>query len=603
MEKRYIRKDGIPVWVNLTASLKRDEKGTPEHFIAVIEDISARKLAEVELHHQQELLGTIVDALPINIYLKDEAGRYLMFNEQVAKTTGIAKAEAIGKSDFDLFPHSIADKIRSEDHLAYLANEETLMEDVIVSHGQERTMLAGRKALHVDHMPSALLGFAIDITERKRSEKRAEHLATHDSLTQLPNRSLLHDRLAHAIAHASRSGRMIAVMFLDLDRFKLINDSLGHTAGDSLLVAIAQRLKCAVREGDTVARQGGDEFVVVLEEITGTEDATRIAEQIIRAVSQPVSLSGHDLTVSTSVGISLYPKDEQDPDTLLKDADTAMYLAKELGGNTFQFFDKAMNAQVLGRLLIENGLRQALEKGEFVLHYQPIVDLRSGRVQAVEALVRWTHPEKGLILPLEFIPIAEETGQIIKIGSWVLRKACQQCRQWQEMGLPKVRMSVNLSVQQLVSPGLAGTIGAVLKETGLEPGLLELEITETELMQDVGRAVNTLHELSATGVTLAIDDFGTGYSSLSYLKALPIHTLKIDRSFVRDVVEDGNDAAIVSATIAMAHNMGLRVIAEGVQTAQQLGFLQQHQCDEAQGYFFSSPITAEAMGQRLRERH
>lgn len=601
MEKRYVRKDGEIVWVDLTICLRRDESGQPEQFISVVEDVTARKLAETRLQQQQQLLGTIIDALPVNIYMKDNAGRYVMFNEQASATTGIPKGAAIGKTDFDLFPSEIAATIRAEDQYAQSKNEPTLCEDTIVSHGHTLTMLAGRKMVDTGEGTPRLLGFSIDITERKLSEQRIEHLATHDPLTQLPNRNLLQDRLQHAVVHAHRYNRLVAVMFLDLDRFKLINDSLGHTAGDQLLKIMAARLQGIVREGDTVARLGGDEFVVILEDLTNEEDATRVAEQILKEIPRPVSLNSHELSITTSVGISLYPKDGQAPDTLIKDADTAMYQAKELGGNHFSFFSREMNARVFERLLMENGLRRALEKGEFVLHYQPIVNLVSGRIIAVEALVRWQHPERGLVLPVEFISIAEETGQIVQIGYCVLRKACRQGRQWQAMGLPNVRMSVNLAVQQIASPALAGTIKDVLRETGFKPGLLEFEITETGLMQDVDRAIGTLRELSAMGVGLAIDDFGTGYSSLSYLKTLPIEALKIDRSFVGDLGIDENDAAIVNATIVLAHSMGLRVIAEGVQTKDQLAHLAQHQCDEVQGYYFSPPLAADEIAKLLRE--
>jgi diguanylate cyclase (GGDEF)-like protein len=409
----------------------------------------------------------------------------------------------------------------------------------------------------------------------------------------------LQDRLEHAIAHAHRSHRLVAVMFLDLDRFKLINDSFGHKSGDQLLQIMASRLQQIVREGDTVARLGGDEFVILLEDLAAADGATRIAEKVLAQLSVPVWLNKHQLVISTSIGISVY-RDNESAGTLLKEADIAMYQAKEKGGNEFHYFDAEMNLRVFERLLMENGLRRALEHEEIVLHYQPFVDLKTGRIVGMEALARWEHPEKGLLGPNEFIFIAEETGLINALGESVLRAACKQQQAWCEQGLSGPRMSVNLSAKQFGPRNLVKMIRSILDETGMEPSLLKLEITETGLMQDVTRAKDTLLELAAMGIELAIDDFGTGYSSLSYLKTLPIDTLKVDRSFVNDVAVDPDDAAIVRATIGLAHHMGLRVIAEGVETPKQLSFLALHQCDEGQGYYFSPPLAPNDMEALLR---
>lgn len=590
LEKRFICKNGTTVWANVTVSAGRNADGARLHLIAVVEDIGARKQAEADLRGQQQLTSEIIDALPVNIYVKDAEGRYLMFNQEAAKTAAVLKSEAIGKTDFDFFSKQIATTIREKDRQVLLGEEQTLEEATIPIHGEERVMLAGRKAIHTAGSSPRLLGFSIDINDRKQSELRAQYLATHDPLTGLPNRSLLHDRLDHAIAHAHRSGCLVTVMFLDLDRFKLINDSLGHKSGDQLLQIMAGRLQQVVREGDTVARLGGDEFVILVEGLASEDEATHIAGKILAQVAVPVSLDSQHLVISTSIGISLYPKDSKNANVLLKQADTAMYQAKDKGGNGLRYFDPEMNLQVLERFVIENGLRRALELEELVLRYQPIVDLKTGRIVGMEALVRWEHPEKGLLGPGEFIAVAEETGLIIELGEWVLRRACRQQQEWCDKGLSGLRMAVNLSAKQFCPRNLVKMVRSVLEETRMDGALLKLEITETGLMQDVARAQDALRELAAMGIELAIDDFGTGYSSLSYLKTLPIDTLKVDRSFVNDVATDADDAAIVSATIGLAHSLGLRVIAEGVETSKQLSFLACQQCDEGQGYYFSSPL-------------
>lgn len=600
MEKRFVRKDGRSCWIKFTVSLRRNASGDPEQFIAVAEDIAARKQAEADLKKQQQLTSEIVDVLPVNIYMKDAEGRYLMFNEAAAKTTGVRKNDAIGKTDFDFFPEQMAKSIREKDRDVLSGKGPALEEATLLVHGEERVMLSGRKVLHSNGGVPRLLGFSIDINDRKQSELRAQYLASHDSLTGLPNRSLLHDRLDHAIAHARRNHRMVALMFLDLDRFKLINDTLGHKSGDQLLQTMAGRLQQVMREGDTVARLGGDEFVILIEDLASEEEATNIAEKVLAQISLPISLDSHRLVLSTSIGISVYPKDSQNGHVLLKQADIAMYRAKEEGGSGLRYFDAEMNSHVFQRLVIENGLRRALELDELALRYQPLVDLKTGRMVGMEVLVRWNHPEKGLLGPDEFISVAEESGLIIELGECVLRKACKQRQEWSGKGLPGLRMAVNLSAKQFDLRNLVNRVRSVLDETGMSPSLLKLEITETGLMQDVGRTRDALRELAAMGIELAIDDFGTGYSSLSYLKTLPIDTLKVDRSFVNDVAVDADDAAIVSATIGLAHSLGLRVIAEGVETSSQLSFLAHQHCDEGQGYYFSTPLAPGEMESLLR---
>ena len=432
-----------------------------------------------------------------------------------------------------------------------------------------------------------------EIFERMQAEQRIWHLAHHDALTGLPNRTLLHDRLEQALGQAERYGHRVAVMFLDLDRFKSINDNLGHAVGDELLKQVANRLRGVVRAVDTVSRLGGDEFIVVLHEIGGPDDAVLVADKIIASLSQPVAILGHDLRATPSIGISVFPDDGNEVMQLMKSADTAMYHAKAGGRNTFQFFTPTMNEQASRFFQIEHRLRQAIEGGRLLLHYQPLVDLPSRSVCGLEALVRWQDPDHGVISPADFIPVAEETGLILPLGEWVLAAALRQNRRWQEAGLPLLPVSVNLSPRQFRQKGLVDVVRALLADTGQPARLLELEITVSTLVQDVDETLAKLQEFAAMGVRLAVDDFGTGYSSLNYLKRFPVHKLKIDQSFVRDLEVDRDDAAIVSAIIGLARNLGLDTLAEGVETDGQLAMLTNHGCRQFQGYFFSRPLAAD----------
>ena len=420
-----------------------------------------------------------------------------------------------------------------------------------------------------------------------------EHLAYHDSLTGLPNRPLFLDRMIIALAHAHRYKHGVAVYFLDLDRFKDINDSLGHSIGDELLRAVGERVRKCVREGDTVARFGGDEFTIMAEMIDRVEDAAKIAQKIQEAVKLPFVFGEHELFVSFSIGISLYPLDGTDPETLVKNADTAMYRAKEQGRDNYQLYAPAMNARALERLALENMLRRALSQNELIIKYQPLIDLQTGEISSVEALLRWKHPELGLLTPAHFISAAEVSGLIVPIGNWVLKTACTQIMEWQTSMHRTFGVAVNLSARQFQQPELVATVVDALRESGLPPHLLELEITESSAMLNTENTLLTLLDLKQLGVRISMDDFGTGYSSLSYLKRFPIDTLKLDQSFVRDVVDDVQDAAIVTAVIAMAHSLRLEVVAEGVETVRQLEFFRAQKCDKTQGYLFSVPLSTE----------
>ncbi len=446
---------------------------------------------------------------------------------------------------------------------------------------------------------------ARNVTERKRAEEQIRTLAYYDPLTRLPNRRFYMELLSRALLSAQRSHRLLAVLFIDLDSFKRINDTLGHADGDRLLQETAQRLVSCIRQTDTVgrleedssssvvSRLGGDEFIVLLGETSRPDDAAQIAQRILKRLAAPFVLKGGEVTISASIGISLYPADGEDADTLLKNADIAMYQAKEQGKNTFRYFSTSMNATSLERLTLEGDLRKALEREEFVLHYQPKVDISSRRIIGAEALIRWKHAARGLVSPADFVPVAEETGFIAPIGEWVLRAATRQNRLWQDAGVAPFRVSVNVSVRQLEQEDLLGTVAAILESTGMDPRLLELEITESSVMRHPEKAITVLRDLKALGVGISVDDFGTGYSSLAYLRRLPLDCLKIDRSFVANITSNPDDAAIAAAIVALAHTLKLTVVAEGIEREDQLAVLQRMACDHAQGYLFSRPLPVE----------
>ncbi len=556
-------------------------------------DISDRKRAEDALRLYAKVFENSGEA----ILITDRSNRIIAVNQALERDSGYCPEELLGKDPRVLSAHKTP---RETYQLMWAALRESgywqgelwdLRKD-----GMIYPKWAAISAIHdaKGELTNYIASFT-DISERKAAEARIDHLAHHDALTGLFNRYSLENRLAQSLLAARRENQQLAVIFIDLDRFKVINDTLGHHVGDLLLIEVANRLSECVRESDIVARLGGDEFVVTLTSLANDMDAALVAKKIVATLGDTYEIDGKQLHTTPSVGISLFPANGEDVDTLMKNADTAMYHAKEKGRNNFQFFSPAMTAAATERLELERDLRSALANSEFELHYQPQVCATQNLVRGVEALIRWRHPERGLIPPLKFIPIAEETGVIEAIGTWVLNEACRQMAAWRQAGFDLQHVAVNLSAHQLRSPDLVSQVQAAIAHFGLSPGELELEITESVAMEDPERAIGQLRALRDSGVELAIDDFGTGYSSLAYLKMLPIHTLKLDRAFVRDIESDENDAAISAATLALARNLGLRVVAEGVETEAQRDFLSSHACNLLQGYLFGKPEPADVL--------
>ncbi|HEX9451303.1 MAG TPA: PAS domain S-box protein [Burkholderiales bacterium] len=575
--------------------------GDRDIIVSVSRDITERKRAEEALQLRNLAIEASVNAILItNHLLPDQPIEYV--NPAFERMTGYPSAEALGRNcrflqgadrdqpEVELLRTAIRDGREARVVLRnYLRNGEAFWADLSISPLRDAS---GRVTHYV--------GVISDITEGRNVREQLEHQASHDALTGLPNRSLLFDRLNQAIAQANRYQRMIAVAFVDLDNFKFINDSLGHGAGDHVLRISAERLTACLREGDTVARHGGDEFVLLLHDQSGRESVTQVVTRVIEELAAPQVAEGQEFATTCSVGISLYPEHGIDAATLLKNADAAMYRAKAQGKNSFRFYTADMGTHLGERLKLEAQLRRALELGEFVLHYQPKVDLRSRTICGLEALIRWQHPQDGLVSPGRFISVAEEAGLIVPIGEWVLRTACAQVRAWSDAGLPAMMLSVNISARQFKRGDLVETVSRALADAGLPAQSLELELTESLVMENAEEFIETLNALKKLGVSLSVDDFGTGYSSLSYLKRFPVDRLKIDQSFVRDIGTDPDDAAIARAVIQLGHSMDLRVIAEGVETAEQLRFLREHECDEVQGFLFSRPLAVEQAADLLR---
>ncbi len=581
-----------------TADLRRTNR-------RLVEDMAARERAERALQQSEGRFRQLVSMSSDWYWEQDRELRFTMVTGGFTEKAGLAVERVLGKTRWENAP-SLLDTEAGRAHIAQVKAHEpfaNLEYKVADENGDTRWFCVNGQPVFDDQ--GALLGYrgtGSDITERKLTEQRVHHVAQHDVLTGLPNRSLLQDRLGQAIAYANRSGRAMWVMLIDLDRFKFVNDSMGHKAGDVLLMTVAARLTGSLRDTDTVARLSGDEFVVILSEHHDEPLSPEIVQRVMDSVAQPVMLGTKEFFVTCSIGVAVYPSEGTPADSLIEHADIAMYSAKKMGRNNFQFYTPAMNEESQERVRIESALRNALERNEFVLHYQPQVDLKTGQIVGMEALIRWKHPEMGMVPPGRFIGIAEETGLIVQIGAWVMRTACAQNKAWQDAGLGRLRVAVNLSARQFGAADLIASLESALRDTMLDPDCLEIELTESLFMSDVTPAVELLHRMKSLGVNLSIDDFGTGYSSLSYLSRFPIDVLKIDRSFVADITHDANDAAIVTSIIALAHNLKLAVIAEGVETAEQLDYLRSHGCDEMQGYFFSKPLAAEDFEQLLLQR-
>jgi diguanylate cyclase (GGDEF)-like protein/PAS domain S-box-containing protein len=559
------------------------------------------RLAEQALWASETYLNAILRYSPALISVKDLDGNVVLASEHFKQMANIDEAGFVGKNVFDVYPKDVAQSICDIDTATKNKQQTYEVElDLMHKDGSLHTYLMVKFPLrNKENNVFGVCTIGTDISERKLAENalreqqsRLNYMAFHDALTALPNRSLFYDRIYHGLARARRANSKVALMLLDIDRFKNINDSLGHDAGDLLLKAIATRLNEGVRDMDTVARLGGDEFVVVLEGVHDIEDVSFVANKLLVTLARPLEISGHEITSTVSIGVSIFPDDGSDTDELLKNADIAMYKAKEAGKNNCQFYTKGMNATAVNYLLLENDLRRALELNQFTLHYQPQIDLRTGELMGVEALVRWQHPDRGLVSPAHFIPLAEETGLIVPIGEWVLREACRQQKLWLDAGKRVGKVAINLSPRQFRQKNFPGKVEAILRETGLSAEHLELEITESCAMEHAGETINQLNQLNQMGMYLAIDDFGTGYSSLAYLQRFPIQKLKIDRSFVNDIHDDHNDAAITKTIIGLAHSMQLRVVAEGVETQHQADWLRQQGCDQAQGFLYSKPMSA-----------
>ncbi|MFZ5520774.1 MAG: bifunctional diguanylate cyclase/phosphodiesterase [Pseudomonadota bacterium] len=617
LEIAAVRKDGRRMLLRYTLSLV--EIDDQPHVVCLGADITEQREHEKKAREADNLRQAILSSAPFAIISTDTHGLVTAVNPAAEQMLGWTAQELVGR-------HTTAvlhDPAELEAVARQLSAElgETIPAGLSVLTVKARRGLTEQREFHYirkdGHRVPALLtvsclrdaegnltgyvGLALDISERKRTDEYIRHMALHDKLTGLPNRVLLQEHAEVAIARARRTMHAVGVLLLDLDRFKHINDSLGHHVGDEVLQIVAKRLSDCVRSSDTVVRMGGDEFVVLLSDLNQREEAQKIAAKILDVLAEDVVVGSHVLRITPSIGVACYPQDGGDLSALLKNADAAMYHAKDMGRNNIQIFTPKLNERLTHRLELETDLSHAVARGELILHYQPLVDARTGLISGVEALLRWRHPVRGLVSPAEFIPLAEETGLILPIGEWVLRTACQQIKAISDTVGTPLRLAVNLSPRQFTQPSLVEMVRHALASAQLMPDQLELEITEGVLMHDIEQTMHTLEALREIGVHLAVDDFGTGFSSLSYLSRFPIHTLKVDRSFVRDIGQDKNNTAIASAVISMAHTLGLKVVAEGVETQAQRDFLRERRCDELQGFLFSKPVPIEELGQRIED--
>ncbi|MDP2829414.1 MAG: EAL domain-containing protein [Sulfuricellaceae bacterium] len=600
IEHRILRPDGTELTVLERAEVTRDAAGQAIQMTGTMQDITERKQAEKDINLADQVFENSIEG----IIITDAQANILRVNRAFTTITGYSEEEVLGRNprllqsdrhDVAFFQAMWALLVE----YGYWQGEVWNRRKSGEVYPQWLSMVAIRneqgETIHY-------LGVFADLSEKKQAEAHLHHLAYYDALTELPNRLLLEERMKQVLAAASNNNSLVAVLHLDLDRFKTINDTLGHPFGDKLLQAVAERLAGRIRSSDTIARFSGDEFAVVLADVGSQDNAKLVAGNILEAMSKPFNLEENEVFITSSIGVAFYPVDADNMDDLIRNADTAMSHAKAQGGNGYRLYGAEMNALLSQRLALENGLRHALERGEFVLHYQPQISLLNSRIIGMEALLRWQHPERGLVSPGEFIPVLEETGLIVPVGEWVLRTACAQNSAWLAAGLPPMRVAVNLSAHQFRQSNLVDVVCLALEDSGLEPELLEMEVTESIMIQDVHTTITTLNQLHVIGIQISIDDFGTGYSSLSYLKRLPISKIKIDQSFVRDICTDPDDAAIADAVISLGHSLKMQVIAEGVETLEQLDYLRAHGCDEMQGYYFSRPLPAEAFAELVRRQ-
>lgn len=573
------------------------------------QEIEQRKRTELELFKQKQLAIVTLESIGDAVITTNMQSEVTYLNPVAEKMTGWSKAEAAGRPILEVF------RILNESTRKLAANPV----DVVLAHNKvcglaNHTLLIAKSGAEYAIEDSAapirdqdgnILGVVLvfhDVSDARQMAQKMTYLAEHDYLTDLPNRLLLTDRITQAISAAKRRGSKLAILFFDIDHFKRVNDTLGHEVGDQLLKVLSKKLQMCIRASDTLSRQGGDEFVVLLPELTDDAVPAEIAQKILFSIKDPISIANHELFITASIGIAVYPDDGDNVDVLTRHADAAMYHAKNSGRNNYQFFTKEMSARVAAQLTMENSLQKAISNNELLLFYQPKVSIKTGKIIGAEALIRWVHPQWGMMMPDRFIKIAEDSGLIRGIGHWVLREACTQNKKWQDSGLPEIPIAINVSVVELHHAHFTQEVTKVLLQTGLQPYHLELEVTESVAIQSEVTVINDLNKLKEMGVRLSVDDFGTGYSSLSYLKLLPVNTIKIDKSFIRDIQVDANDAAIVTAIIKMSQSLGLTVIAEGVETQAQLEFLQSHDCDEMQGYLFSRPLPADEFAALLAQQ-
>jgi diguanylate cyclase (GGDEF)-like protein/PAS domain S-box-containing protein len=572
--------------------------------LIVVGLVVLKSLADQRFQVDRDLLEAFLEHIPDNVFFKDRESRFMRISRAMADYFGLADpAEAVGKTDSDVFSSEHAHKaLADEQEILRTGQAKSGEEKETWPDGHETWVLTTKVPLKDRHgQIIGTMGIAHNISDRKQAEVRVQYMALHDSLTGLPNRVLLEDRLTQAIAFARRNQKSVAVLMLDLDRFKNVNDSFGHYVGDRLLEAVSVRLQAALRECDIVARLGGDEFVIGLSMVESNRDVETVAHKVLTALSEPFEIESHTLQISASAGISMYPANGENSEALLQFADAAMYESKKNGRNIYCFFAPELTQATKRRRRLENDLYQASARGEFALHYQPLVSTEVGRVTGVEALLRWYHPEEGLISPNEFIPQLEELGLMVEVGDWVLKTACLQIVAWQKEGLPPIRVAVNVSAQQFYRGSIVDSVARALRESGLEPRWLEIELTESLTLDCSETTISIMKDLKRIGVTLSLDDFGTGWSSLSYLRKFPLDRIKIDRSFMRDIASEPAAEAVVRSIIDLGNNLGLDCVAEGVETHQQLEYLQKQMCAEMQGFLYSPAVTGVECGALLRE--